>query len=119
MFNPMSRLALATFAWKHRHEVMRWGRSLYEQLLRRRDLSPARAARIAAVLYAIASDARLRDAPELRRVTMRGDEVDLHVDERWSELPRLIERVRRVKGVRAVVVNGVAVSGRRLRIAAS
>ena len=119
MLNPVSRLALATFAWKHRHEILRWGRSLYEQLMRRRDLSPARAARIAALLYAIASDERLRDAPQLRKVTMRDDEVGLDVDERWSELPRLIERVRGVKGVKAVVVNGVTVSGtpRRLRLA--
>ena len=30
----------------------------------------------------------------------------LEVDERWSELPRLVERVRRVKGVADVHVNG-------------
>ena len=30
---------------------------------------------------------------------MVGDTVNLDVDEKWSELPRLIERVRGVKGV--------------------
>ena len=33
LLNPVSRVALATFAWKHRHEILRWGRSLYEQLI--------------------------------------------------------------------------------------
>ena len=33
-------------------------------------------------------------------MTMVGDTVDLEVDERWTELPRLLERVRRVKGRR-------------------
>jgi hypothetical protein len=27
---PVSRMALITFAWNHRHEVFRWGRSLWE-----------------------------------------------------------------------------------------
>ena len=37
---------------------------------------------------------------------MVGDTVDLDVDETWSELPRLIERVHGVKGVAHVTVNG-------------
>ena len=55
---------------------------------------------------AIASDEALRNAPELRRVSLHGDVVDLDVDQRWSELPRLIDRVKRVSGIRSVVVNG-------------
>ena len=107
LFNPVSRVALATFAWKHRHEIMRWGRSLYEQLIGQRDVSPARAVRIGRVLLAVASDETLRNAPELRRVSLHGDVVDLDVDQRWLELPRLIDRVKRVNGIRSVVVNGV------------
>jgi hypothetical protein len=106
LLNPAGRVALATFAWKHRHEILRWGRSLFEPLVARRDVAPARAVRIGRVLFAVASDPQLRDAPELRRVTMTGDEIDLEVDGRWRELPRLVDRVGRVKGVRSVVVNG-------------
>ena len=106
LLNPVSRVALATLAWKHRHEILRWGRSLYEQLFGQRDVSPARAALIGRVLLAVASDETLRNAPELRRVTLDGDVVALDVDHRWSGLPRLIDRVKRVKGVRAVSVNG-------------
>jgi hypothetical protein len=40
LVNPASRAALAAYVWKHRHEVLRWGRSLYEQLVGKRDVSP-------------------------------------------------------------------------------
>ncbi len=106
LFNPISRIALATFAWNHRHEILRWGRTLYEQVLGRQDVSPARAVRTGTLLYAIASDSDLRNAKQLRKVTFDGSEVDLHVDESWKHLPRLIERVEGVKGVRRIRVNG-------------
>lgn len=119
LLNPFSRVALATFAWNHRHEVMRWGRTLYDQVVGRADVSPANAARTGRLLYAIASDDRFRNAKQLRRVTAVDDTVDLEVDDRWSELPRLVERVRGVKGVNHVTVNGappaVPASGRRVR----
>src|SRR6188474_1600813 len=88
LFKPVSRVALMTFAWNHRHEITRWGRSLYDQFVRSTDVSPTRAMRTGQLLFAIASDERLRNAKELRKVTMDGDAVDLEVDERWSELPR-------------------------------
>ena len=106
LLKPVSRLALMTFAWNHRHEITRWGRSLYDQLIGRTDVSPTRALRTGQLLSAIASDDRLRNARQLRKVTMVGDTVDLDVDERWSELPRLLARVRGVKGVADVHVNG-------------
>ena len=106
LLNPVSRIALASFAWNHRHEILRWGRSLYDQLIGRTDVSPARALRTGQLLYAIASDEKLRNAKQLRKVTMIGDEVDVTVDESWRELPRLVERVERVKGVRTITVNG-------------
>jgi hypothetical protein len=105
LFNPIGRMALMTFTWNHRHEILRWGRSLYDQVVGR-SVSPARALRTGRLLVAIASDSRFRDAKQLRRVTMTGGTVDLAVDESWSELPRLIERVRAVQGVDRVSVNG-------------
>jgi hypothetical protein len=58
------------------------------------------------VLAAVASDNAWRNAPQLRRVSLRDDVVELEVDQRWAELPRLIDRVSQVKGVASVVVNG-------------
>jgi hypothetical protein len=111
LLNPVSRMALATFAWNHRHEISRWGRTLYDQLVGRTDVSPAHAVRTGKVLFAIASDDQLRNAKQLRKVTMVDDTVDLAVDERWSQLPRLVDLVRRVKGVGLVTVNGVTATG--------
>src|SRR3954470_1596435 len=84
----LRRTAIAAFLWTHRHEILRWGRSLWEQVVGRSDISPARAARIGRLLFVIAVDDRLRDAKQLRKVSMAGDDVELDVDERWSELPR-------------------------------
>ena len=72
----------------------------------RRDLGPARVARVASLLAAIAMRDDLRNAPQLRKVSLHGDRVDLDVDERWALLPTLIARVRSVKGVREIRVNG-------------
>lgn len=106
LLNPITRVAVTTFLWSHRHEILRWGRSLYEQLIRQADVSPARALRTGRLLYVIASDDQLRDAKQLRKVTLADDVVGLEVDDTWSLLPRLIERVRSVKGVRGITVNG-------------
>ena len=106
LLNPVSRLALAAFAWNHRHEILRWGRTLYDQLIGRTDVSPVRAVRTGMLLYVIASDDVLRNAKQLRKVTMIGDDVDLEVDETWAQLPRLVGRVQSVKGVRQVSING-------------
>lgn len=110
LLNPVSRLAVTTFAWTHRHEILRWGRTLYDQVVGRSDVSPARAVRTGAVLFAVASDRRFRDAKQLRKVSYVGDHVDLVVDERWRQLPDLVERVGSVKGVASVSVNGVPVT---------
>ncbi len=108
--NPLTRTAMVTFLWAHRHEVLRWGRSLWEHLARR-DLDPAAAVRTAKVLFAIAGDERFRDAKQLRRVTMIDGIVNLEADEWWSLLPSLVLRVRSVDGVREVLVNGVRNGG--------
>jgi hypothetical protein len=106
ILNPVTRVAVATFLWAHRHEILRWGRSLYEQLIRQADRSPARAMRTGRLLYVIASDDQLRDAQELRKVSLDGDVVDLEVADDWGQLTRLLHRVRSVKGIRGITVNG-------------
>ena len=110
LLNPVSRMALMTFAWNHRHEILRWGRTLYDQLIGRSNVSPAAAARTGRLLVAIASDPELRNARELRKVTMVDDVVDLTVDESWPLLQRLVSKVGAVRGVEHVLVNGRATS---------
>lgn len=111
VFNPLSRAALITWAWNYRHELLRWGRTLYNELVGRKEgVDTARAVRTGRVLMAIASEERLRNAPELKQVTMHDGVVDLKVKSGWSELPRVIDRVRGVNGVNSVTVNGAEVT---------
>lgn len=106
VFNPLSRAALITWGWNYRHEILRWGRTLWNELVGREGVDTGRAVRTGRVLAAIASEERLRNAPQLKQVTMNGDVVDLRVEPGWTELPRVIDRVRSVKGIVGVTVNG-------------
>jgi hypothetical protein len=110
VFNPLSRAALITWGWNYRHEILRWGRTLWNELIGRADVDAARTVRAGRVLASIAGEERLRNAPQLKQVTMNGDVVDLRVEPGWSELPRVIDRVRAVKGITGVTVNGNAVA---------
>src|SRR3954467_13142129 len=98
LVTPLTRMALMTLAWNHRHEIGRWGRTLYDQLVERSDLSPARAVRTGRLLFAIASDDELRNAKQLRKVTLVDDTVDLQVDDRWSALSRAVAVIHAVPG---------------------
>lgn len=111
VFNPLSRAAIIAWAWGYRHEVMRWGRSLWNELIGRDGgVDPVRALRTGRLLVAIAYDDELRNAPELKQVTINDDVVDLKVKSGWRELPRLIDKVQSVKGITGVTVNGSEVT---------
>jgi len=111
LFNPLGRAAIITWGWNYRHEILRWGRSLWNELVSRGGgVDPNRALRTGKVLAAIAGEERLRNAPQLKQVTMNGDVVDLEVESGWTELPRVIDKVRKVKGVTGVTVNGSEVA---------
>lgn len=111
VFNPISRAAIIAWAWGYRHEVLRWGRSLWNEVVGRDDgVDAGRAVRTGRVLVAIAIEEELRNAPELKQVTMNGDVVDLKVKAGWRQLPLLVEKVQRVKGITGVTVNGTEVA---------
>ncbi len=111
LFNPLARAAIISWLWRYRHEFLRWGRSLWMELLGRDDrISATRALRVGHLLMAIAGDDKLRNAPELKRVGLTGGVVDLQVKTGWRELPRLLDRVRSVKGITGVTVNGTEVA---------
>lgn len=111
VFNPISRAAIIAWAWGYRHEVLRWGRSLWNELTGREEgVDPGRALRTGRVLVAIAYEDELRNASELKQVTMNGDVVDLKVKAGWRHLPLLVDKVQSVKGITGVTVNGAEVT---------
>ena len=107
LFNPVTRVAIITWAWNHRHEIRRWGRSLWAELTGPEPISPRRLTTIGKVLWAVATDRQLANARQLRSVRLIGDVVELDVDPRWTRTGRLVSRLEAVDGVREVHVRGV------------
>lgn len=100
--NPINRTAVVVFAWAHRHEIKRWGRSIWTELTRGATIEPKRLATLAKVLWAITSDGELSKSPKLRRVRLDGDTVVVDMDRRWKHAERLVERLEEIEGVAAV-----------------
>ena len=109
MARSIPSVALITWGWNYRHEIMRWGRTLLSELTGG-SIDPSRTVRTGRVLASIAGEERLRNAPQLKQVRLDGDVVDLEVESGWTELPRVIDRVRRIKGITGVTVNGTEVA---------
>ncbi len=107
--NPLGRAAMITWGWNYRHEILRWVRTLASELTGG-SIDRSRTVLTGRVLASIAGEERLRNAPQLKQVRLDGDVVDLQVESGWTELPRVIDRVRRVKGVNGVTVNGTEVA---------
>jgi hypothetical protein len=100
--SPFTRTALLAFAWKHRHSIFRWGRSLWIELSSPMTIAPKRLATIARVLVAVTADSTIANSRHLRQVRLDGDTVILDVDPDWSRTNQLVDRLLDVKGVRQV-----------------
>jgi hypothetical protein len=107
LLNPVTRVAIITWGWNHRHEIRRWGRSLWAEVTGSTPTSPKRLMTIGKVLWAVATDPQLSNARQLRSIRLVGDIVELDVDPRWKRTGRLVTRLEAVDGVREVHVRGV------------
>lgn len=101
--NPFTRTAVLAFAWTHRHEILRWGRSLWAELTRPGRIEPARLATIAQVLWKVTSDESLSRSKKLRGVRLDGDVLVLDTARGWRGTPVLVSRLHDVRGVSRVV----------------
>ena len=99
---------MLAFAWNHRNEVLRWGRSLWTELTAPGPVSPARLRTLVRVLWAGAQDPELRDAKQLRAVRIVGDDVELETDPGWAPAGGAIGRLEQAAGVNRVRVRGTA-----------
>jgi hypothetical protein len=101
---PFTRMALMAFAWNHRTEIQRWGRSIWAELRAPGEISPSRLKTLGTVLWRVSRDPQLTGARQLRSVSLVGDVVELNVDPMWKHTPRLINELRTVNGVTDVSV---------------
>lgn len=111
LINPVSRVALVTLAWNRRHEILRWGRSLWNELQRPDKTSPKRLATITRVLVSITTDEELSGAKELREVRLVDDTIVLRVDPEWERVNRLSQRLLAIKGVDQVMTESEWTAG--------
>ena len=99
---------MLAFAWNHRNEVLRWGRSLWAELTAPGPISPARLRTLLRVLWAGSRDPELRDAKQLRAVRIVGGDVELETDPGWAPAGGAIGRLEHASGVNRVRVRGAA-----------
>jgi hypothetical protein len=97
---------MITWGWNHRHEIKRWGRSLWNELTSPAPISPSRVSLIGKVLWAVTKDRDLSNAKQLRGIHLSGDVVELDVDRRWNRTARLVSLLQGVDGVREVRIRG-------------
>jgi hypothetical protein len=97
---------MMTWSWNHRHEIKRWGRSLWNELATPTGISPSRVRLIGKVLWAVTKERDLSMAKQLRRIDIVGDVVELDVDRRWNRTARLVSVLQGVEGVREVRIRG-------------
>lgn len=86
LVRPASRPAALVLAWTHRHTVALWCRSIateaHQQFTHGKpDLSRSR--RLLTSLWRVSSDARLANAPELRRIALDDEGVTVDAVENW------------------------------------
>ncbi|HEY3485688.1 MAG TPA: hypothetical protein VGK49_09900 [Ilumatobacteraceae bacterium] len=100
---PFTRTAVLAFVWAHRHEIMRWGRSLYAEITGPGGVTPSRLSTIAQVLWRVTNKQDLSRSRHLKSVRLDGDTLVLDVDPGWRGTPKLVSELSEVNGVRRIV----------------
>lgn len=108
----MGRTAIVKLLWAHRHDMSRWGRSLWSEVRNPDGVSPARLATIGRVLVAITSDEKVSSAGELRQVRLVDDTIVLDVAPGWERARSVSDRLLQIKGVRQVMIETGGISRR-------
>ena len=86
LVRPASRPAALVLAWTHRHTLALWCRSIGAEARQQFALGKpdlARSRRLLGSLWRISSDARLANAPELRRIALDDAGVTVDAVENW------------------------------------
>lgn len=100
--NPFTRTALITFAWTHRHSILRWGRSLSSELRRPGRIAPRRLQQIGRVLWTITRDDALSGAKQLRQVRLEGDVLIIDAQRGWTGQARLVDALSDIPGITGI-----------------
>lgn len=100
--NPFTRTAMLAFAWTHRHTILRWGRSFWNELRQPGWIDPGRLALIGRVLWTITRDDRLAHSRQLRHVSLDGTTLVVDATPGWRGTARLVDELADVPGIVAI-----------------
>lgn len=101
--NPFTRTAILAFAWSQRHTILRWGRSLFNELREPRRIDPTRLMLIGKVLWAITREEQFAHARELRHVSLDGTTLVVDASPGWKGTARLVDELSDIDGISAIV----------------
>ena len=96
------RPLLLGLLWGRRHTFALWARTLAGELRRSGGTDLARLRPLLTALLRITRDTRLANAPELRRLTMRGDVIEVEADAHWDRRSVLSTVLGAVDGINLV-----------------
>jgi hypothetical protein len=99
----LTRTAVLVFAWQHRHEILRWGRTIWAELTRPGKIQPTRLALLGQILWVITSDESIARSKHLKAVRLDGDVLTLDTTRGWQGTPMLVARLGDVRGVSRIV----------------
>ena len=100
--NPFTRTAMIAFAWAHRHTILRWGRSFWNELRSPRRIDPTRLMLMGKVLWAITSDDRLGKSRQLKNVRLDGSTLVVDASRGWTGSARLVDELGGIDGITAI-----------------
>ncbi|HYN33914.1 MAG TPA: hypothetical protein VES40_14915 [Ilumatobacteraceae bacterium] len=100
--NPFTRMAIIAFVWSHRHSILRWGRSFWNELRTSGRIDPSRLMLMGRVLWAITSDDRLAHSPQLRHVRLDGSTLVVDAKRGWKGSARLVDELGGIAGITAI-----------------
>lgn len=110
--NPFTRTAIIAFVWTHRRNILRWGRSFWNELKRPGRISPTRLGLIARVLWSITREEQLAQARQLKHVRLDGSVLVIDSTPGWKGTARLVDQLGDIPGITAITdPNGTLLAG--------
>ena len=98
----LARPVVLALLWGRRHTLALWARSVAGEVRRTGGTDVHRLGSLLRALLKVTRDARLANAPELRRLSLRDDVIEVDADAHWDRRGVLTTVLGAVEGVNLV-----------------
>jgi hypothetical protein len=99
---PISRSAVILLGWTHRHTLGLWFRSIRDEVRRDGPIERHRLRTLISALAKVTVDRKLANAPELRRLWIAEDTVEVETDPHWSKRSAVETALRTIDHINVV-----------------